>query len=102
MTMTSVKAGHLRRALKSRNDDLARALNWATTKTTYAVWTMNAITELMLSSRILVHTPVVPTSRPAVRPIPRDRPDRSRARHMGSVPTLLSAQTVLGAISQRN
>jgi hypothetical protein len=43
MTMTSLQAGHLRRALQSPVDDLARALNRATAKTTYPVWMMNAI-----------------------------------------------------------
>jgi 2-polyprenyl-6-methoxyphenol hydroxylase-like FAD-dependent oxidoreductase len=41
MTMTSLQAGHLRRALQS--DDLARELNRATAKTTYPVWMMNGI-----------------------------------------------------------
>ena len=46
MTMTSLQAGHLRRALQSANGlgpDLARLLNRATAKSTYPVWTMNAI-----------------------------------------------------------
>ncbi|AKN17953.1 hypothetical protein MHAE_16531 [Mycobacterium haemophilum DSM 44634] len=46
MTMTSLQAGHLRRALESRDGDLARTLNSATAKTTYPVWTMNAIADL--------------------------------------------------------
>lgn len=41
MTMTSLQAGHLRRALRS--SDLAGELNRATAKTTWPVWTMNAI-----------------------------------------------------------
>jgi 2-polyprenyl-6-methoxyphenol hydroxylase-like FAD-dependent oxidoreductase len=41
MTMTSLQAGHLRRALRSA--DLAGELNRATAKTTWPVWTMNAI-----------------------------------------------------------
>jgi hypothetical protein len=45
MTMTSLQAGHLRRALANRQD-LARTVNRATAKTTYPVWTMNAIGDL--------------------------------------------------------
>jgi 2-polyprenyl-6-methoxyphenol hydroxylase-like FAD-dependent oxidoreductase len=41
MTMTSLQAGHLRRALRS--DDVAATFIRATKKTTYPVWTMNAI-----------------------------------------------------------
>ena len=44
MTMTSLQAGHLRRALET--DDLAREFNRATAKTTYPVWVMNAIGDL--------------------------------------------------------
>jgi 2-polyprenyl-6-methoxyphenol hydroxylase-like FAD-dependent oxidoreductase len=47
MTMTSLQAGHLQRALESPDDDVARLLNRATAKTTYPVWTMNAIGDLM-------------------------------------------------------
>ncbi len=47
MTMTSLQAGHLQRALQSPDDDLAHQLNRATAKTTYPVWTMNAIGDLM-------------------------------------------------------
>jgi len=44
MTMTSLQAGHLRRALANgRDEDLAREVNRATAKTTYPVWTMTAI-----------------------------------------------------------
>jgi 2-polyprenyl-6-methoxyphenol hydroxylase-like FAD-dependent oxidoreductase len=46
MTMTSLQAGHLRRALESAGSDLARELNRATAKTTYPVWLMNAIGDL--------------------------------------------------------
>ncbi len=48
MTMTSLQAGHLRRALESPGADLAREFNAATAKTTYPVWTMNAIGDLVL------------------------------------------------------
>jgi 2-polyprenyl-6-methoxyphenol hydroxylase-like FAD-dependent oxidoreductase len=43
MTMTSLQAGHLRRALQLPDDEVASALNRATAKTTFPVWTMNAI-----------------------------------------------------------
>ena len=43
MTMTSLQAGHLRRALQAPEGELAAQLNRATAKTTYPVWTMNAI-----------------------------------------------------------
>jgi 2-polyprenyl-6-methoxyphenol hydroxylase-like FAD-dependent oxidoreductase len=46
MTMTSLQAGHLRRALQT--SDVARELNQATAKTTFPVWMMNAIGDLTL------------------------------------------------------
>jgi 2-polyprenyl-6-methoxyphenol hydroxylase-like FAD-dependent oxidoreductase len=46
MTMTSLQAGHLLRALRSPDGDLARQLNRATAKTTYPVWMMNAIGDI--------------------------------------------------------
>jgi 2-polyprenyl-6-methoxyphenol hydroxylase-like FAD-dependent oxidoreductase len=48
MSMTSLQAGHLRRALATPNGELAREFNRATAKTTYPVWTMNAIGDLVL------------------------------------------------------
>ncbi len=48
MTMTSLQAGHLRRALESAATNLAREFNDATAKSTYPVWTMNAIGDLVL------------------------------------------------------
>jgi 2-polyprenyl-6-methoxyphenol hydroxylase-like FAD-dependent oxidoreductase len=48
MTMTSLQAGHLRRALQSPDTDLALQVNRATAKSTYPVWTMNAIGDLTL------------------------------------------------------
>ncbi|BCI52128.1 hypothetical protein NIIDNTM18_14060 [Mycolicibacterium litorale] len=48
MTMTSLQAGHLRRALQHPHPDLARALSKATAKTTFPVWQMNAIGDLTL------------------------------------------------------
>ena len=47
MTMTSLQAGHLRRALQT-GGDLETQLNRATAKTTFPVWTMNAIGDLVL------------------------------------------------------
>ena len=46
MTMTSLQAGHLLRALQSPDGDLARQLNRATAKTTFPVWMMNAIGDI--------------------------------------------------------
>jgi flavin-dependent dehydrogenase len=48
MTMTSLQAGHLRRALEAPQDDLWTGLTRATAKTTFPVWTMNAIGDLTL------------------------------------------------------
>ena len=48
MTMTSLQTGHLRRALATPGADLARELSRSTAKTTYPVWTMNAIGDLVL------------------------------------------------------
>ena len=48
MTMTSIQAGHLRRALLGPEEHLTRTLNRATAKTTYPVWTMNAVGDLTL------------------------------------------------------
>jgi hypothetical protein len=46
MTMTSLQAGHLRRALQSRESELAEDLNRATAKTTYPVWMMNGVADV--------------------------------------------------------
>ncbi|MEB4211611.1 oxidoreductase [Mycobacterium sp. 94-17] len=43
MTMTSLQAGHLRRALRLPDDQVAAALSRATAKSTFPVWTMNGI-----------------------------------------------------------
>ncbi len=48
MTMTSLQAGHLRRALEEPGESLALTLAQATAKSTYPVWTMNAIGDLVL------------------------------------------------------
>jgi len=48
MTMTSLQTGHLRRVLETPGADLARDFNRAAAKTTYPVWTMNAIGDLVL------------------------------------------------------
>lgn len=47
MTMTSLQAGHLRCALESPDENIAYRLGRATAKTTYPVWTMNAIGDAM-------------------------------------------------------
>jgi 2-polyprenyl-6-methoxyphenol hydroxylase-like FAD-dependent oxidoreductase len=46
MTMTSLQAGHLHRALQSPDHELAAELNRATAKTTWPVWMMNAIGDM--------------------------------------------------------
>ena len=46
MTMTSLQADHLRRALQSADDHLAAALNRATARTTLPVWMMNAVGDI--------------------------------------------------------
>jgi hypothetical protein len=48
MTMTALQAGHLRRLLAAGTRHLAYDLGRATAKTTYPVWTMNAIGDLIL------------------------------------------------------
>jgi flavin-dependent dehydrogenase len=48
MTMTALQAGHLRRLLGCGTRHLAYDLGRATAKTTYPVWTMNAIGDLTL------------------------------------------------------
>jgi 2-polyprenyl-6-methoxyphenol hydroxylase-like FAD-dependent oxidoreductase len=48
MTMTSLQAGHLRRALESPGADLAHEFQRATAKTTFPVWQMNAIGDFTL------------------------------------------------------
>jgi len=45
MTMTSLQAGHLRRAL-AEGGDVVREVNRATAKTTFPVWMMTAIGDL--------------------------------------------------------
>ncbi len=48
MTMTSLQTGHLRRVLQTPDADPAREFNRAAAKTTFPVWTMNAIGDLVL------------------------------------------------------
>src|SRR5882757_5388112 len=48
MTMTSLQAGHLRRALEAPDTELWRDLSRATAKTTFPVWQMNAIGDFTL------------------------------------------------------
>jgi hypothetical protein len=57
MTMTSLQAGHLRRALASPSGELARELNRATAKTTYPVWMMNAIGDITFHHAAASPTP---------------------------------------------
>ncbi|MFG1930550.1 FAD-dependent oxidoreductase [Mycobacterium sp. NPDC048908] len=48
MTMTSLQTGHLRRVLQTSGADLEREVIRAAAKTTFPVWTMNAIGDLVL------------------------------------------------------
>lgn len=48
MTMTSIQAANLRAVLDSGDPDIAGQLARATAKSTYPVWTMNAIGDLIL------------------------------------------------------
>ena len=48
MTMTSLQAGHLQRALEAPEADRAATFNAATAKSTFPVWTMNAIGDLVM------------------------------------------------------
>jgi 2-polyprenyl-6-methoxyphenol hydroxylase-like FAD-dependent oxidoreductase len=48
MTMTSLQAGHLRRALESPDADFVATFNKAAAKSTFPVWTMNAIGDFVL------------------------------------------------------
>lgn len=48
MTMTSLQAGHLKRALETPGGDVIRKFNRATAKSTFPVWQMNAIGDLTL------------------------------------------------------
>jgi 2-polyprenyl-6-methoxyphenol hydroxylase-like FAD-dependent oxidoreductase len=48
MTMTSLQTGHLRRVLETPGADLAKEFNRAAAKTTFPVWMMNAIGDLVL------------------------------------------------------
>ncbi|MBX7450591.1 oxidoreductase [Mycolicibacterium sp. 3033] len=48
MTMTSLQAGHLRRALDDPGESLAATFTTATKKTTWPVWTMNAVGDMVL------------------------------------------------------
>jgi len=61
MTMTSLQAGHLQRALEKTlefpDGDLAGQLNRATAKTTYPVWIMNAIGDISFHHAGTEHIP---------------------------------------------
>ena len=48
MTMTSLQAGHLRRALRGPRAELTPSFLHDTSKTTWPVWTMNAVGDLIL------------------------------------------------------
>ncbi|BBX95164.1 FAD-dependent oxidoreductase [Mycobacterium lacus] len=61
MTMTSLQAGHLRRALESSGrdpgKDVAAQLNRLTAKTTYPVWMMNAIGDITFHHAVATPVP---------------------------------------------
>jgi 2-polyprenyl-6-methoxyphenol hydroxylase-like FAD-dependent oxidoreductase len=57
MTMTSIQAGNLRAVLQSGNPDIAGELSRATKKTTWPVWTMNAIGDLALHNATAADVP---------------------------------------------
>jgi 2-polyprenyl-6-methoxyphenol hydroxylase-like FAD-dependent oxidoreductase len=48
MTMTSLQTGHLKRVLETPGADLERDFNRAAARTTFPVWVMNAIGDLVL------------------------------------------------------
>jgi 2-polyprenyl-6-methoxyphenol hydroxylase-like FAD-dependent oxidoreductase len=48
MTMTSLQAAHLQRALEAADADVGVEVSRSTAKTTFPVWTMNAIGDLVL------------------------------------------------------
>jgi len=48
MTMSSIQASHLRRVLETPTANMAREFTSATAKSTYPVWTMNAIGDLTM------------------------------------------------------
>ena len=99
MTMTSLQAGHLRRALsESPERDWLAKLNRATAKTTYPVWTMNAIGDLS-STTPRAGAAVVPTGRRLLRPVPRRRGDRTRSRRMVLAPVQPARQPVHGPVA---
>jgi hypothetical protein len=57
MTMTSLQAGHLRRALRLPDDQVAAALNRATARTTYPVWMMNGVADVHFHHAVTEPTP---------------------------------------------
>ena len=57
MTMTSIQARNLRAVLESGEQDLAARLFRATKKTTWPVWTMNAVGDLALHNATAEHVP---------------------------------------------
>ena len=99
MTMTSMQAGHLRRALESPATPTSPdEFNAATAKTTYPVWTMNAIGDLVLHTGLGSDAVVVPAGRRPLRPVPRRGRDRSRSRRMVSAPVQPARQPLHGPV----
>ena len=98
MTMSSLQAGHLRRVLESPGADLAREFNKATAKSTFPVWTMNAIGDLVLHRASGTDAVVVRPGGWAVRPVPRGGRDGSCSRRMVSAPVQPAGQPVHGPV----
>jgi hypothetical protein len=57
MTMTSIQARNLRAVLESGEQNMAARLFQATKKTTWPVWTMNAVGDLALHNATAEHVP---------------------------------------------
>ncbi|OPX10089.1 NAD(P)/FAD-dependent oxidoreductase [Mycobacterium sp. AT1] len=57
MTMTSIQARNLRSVLQSAKPDIAGELSRATKKTTWPVWTMNAIGDVAMHNATADHAP---------------------------------------------
>ena len=80
-------------------DLAATTLDTATAKTTYPVWTMNAIGDLALHRATGRDAVVVQARRRSVRPVPRRRRDRSRSGRMVSAPVQPARQPLHGAVA---
>ena len=101
MTMTSLQAGHLRRALAGgAGEDLVRQVNRATAKSTYPVWMMTAIGDLTFHHATGGQAVVVRPGGQSVRPVPRRGRDRSCSRRMVFAPVLVAGQPLHGPVGE--